>query len=177
MADTRTLYSEVQIQARVEEIASEIARDYKGKKPILLGILKGSFVFLSDLLRALHKKGLVDVEVDFMTVSSYGSGTEYSGQSNIISDASLELKGRDVIVVEDIIDTGHTLAFVLKHLEMKRPASLRLATILDKKEKREVEIPVDYIGFTIKGKPWVEGYGLDGGQYGRGRPEIVEKTQ
>lgn len=175
MDSSQILFSEVQIKKRVSELAVHIANDYKGKNPVLVGILKGSVVFLSDLLRELYKNGLTDVEIDFMTVSSYGSGTQYSGESKIISDISLDISGRNVLVIEDIIDTGHTLTFVLDHLKSKKPSSLKLATMLDKKEKREAHVTVDYIGFEITGTPWVEGYGLDGGKYGRGRPDIVEK--
>lgn len=168
------LYSEDQLKTRVSELARQICKDYQGKTPVLVGILKGSVVFLSDLLRELHKEGLTDVEVDFMTVSSYGTSKEYQG-SKIIQDVSLDIKDKDVLIVEDIIDSGHTLAFITKHLKEKHPASLSIVTMLDKKERREAEVPVSYIGFTIKGSPWVEGYGLDGGKYGRGRPDVVEK--
>jgi len=172
---TRLLYSHDKIQKRVKEIAVEICKDYQGKKPILVGILKGSFVFLADLLRELYACGLKDVEVDFLTISSYGHGTEYSGSSTLLSEMTLDVKGKDVLLVEDIIDTGYTLRFVKEYLKEKHPASVKIVTILDKKERREVDVPVEYVGFTLKGSPWVEGYGLDGGKYGRGRSDVVEK--
>ena len=111
-----------------------------------------------------------------MTVSSYGSGTTYSGSSTIVHDISRDIAGRDVLIVEDIIDTGHTLKFVKEHLLIKNPASLKILAFLDKIEKREANIDVEYIGFTLKGTPWIEGYGLDGGEFGRGRPDIAEKS-
>ena len=154
-------------------MARLIRADYPGKNPVLLSVLKGSFIFLADLLRELYVLGLTDVEVDFMTVSSYGKGKEHQG-SKVVGDITLDLNGKDVIVIEDIVDTGNTLAFIKDHLSAKNPASVTIATLLDKKEKREVEIDVKYIGFAISGTPWVEGYGLDGGLYGRGRPDIVE---
>lgn len=172
--DIKILYSEDQLRTRVRELAHQICNDYQGKKPVLVGILKGSVVFLSDLLRELHRCGLTDVEVDFMTVSSYGSSKEYQG-SKIIQDVSLDVTEKDLLIVEDIIDTGHTLSFITKHLSSKHPASVSIVTMLDKKERREAEVPVSYIGFPLKGSPWVEGYGLDGGKYGRGRPDVVEK--
>lgn len=173
--EVRILYSESQIQKKIAELAQIIKNDYQDTKPVLIGILKGSVVVLADLLRALYKEGLTDVEIDFMTVSSYGHGKEYSGSSKIISDIARDIAGRDVIIIEDIVDTGHTLRFVQNHLLAKKPKSLKILAFLDKVEKREAEISVDYIGFTLSGTPWVEGYGLDGGKYGRGRPDIAEK--
>ncbi|MBI4080389.1 MAG: hypoxanthine phosphoribosyltransferase [Candidatus Levybacteria bacterium] len=172
---TNILYTQAQIKQRVTELAKQISNEYKGKNPIFIGILKGSFIFFADLIRELYKQGLTDVEVDFMTISSYGKSTTYSGASTVVSDITKDIKGRDVLVVEDIIDTGHTLVFVKKYLAEKKPKSLKMLTFLDKIEKREIKMDVDYVGFTLKGKPWVEGYGLDGGEYGRGRPDIAEK--
>jgi hypoxanthine phosphoribosyltransferase len=173
--ETKTLYTREQVQEKVQELAEKIATDYKGKKPVLIGILNGAFIVMADLTRALYEKGLTDVEVGFMSVSSYGTGTQYSGETKVVQDIKKEITGKDVLVVEDIVDTGHTLTFIKKHLEGKNPASLKILAFLDKKEKREVEVSVDYIGFTIQGTPWIEGYGLDGGEFGRGRPSIAEK--
>ena len=175
MDQSKILYTAEQIRTRVQELAQQIAQDYKGKNPVLIGILNGSYIAMADLTRALYKEGLKDVGVDFLSVSSYGSGTEYSGTSTVTGDIRKEISGRDVLVVEDIIDTGHTLKFIKEYLEKKNPSSLKIFAVLDKKEKRETEVPVDYIGFTITGTPWVEGYGLDGGEYGRGRSDIAEK--
>jgi hypoxanthine phosphoribosyltransferase len=107
-----------------------------------------------------------------MTISSYGKSQEYLG-SVILQDTSLDLSGKDILIVDDIVDTGRTLTFVKSNLLKKNPKSFNILTLLDKKEKREVEIDVKYVGFVLDGSPWVEGYGLDGGKYGRGRPEIV----
>ena len=173
---THILFTEQQIQQKVQELAREMSKEYRGKKPVLIGILKGSVVIMADLLRALYKEGITDIEIDFMTVSSYGKAKEYSGTSTILSDVAKDIQGRDIIIVEDIIDTGHTLKFIKKYLLEKNPASLKIVAFLDKKAKREVDVDVDYTGFTLSGTPWVEGYGLDGGEYGRGRPDIAEKV-
>lgn len=174
---THVLYSEDKIRKRVQELAAQIADDYKGKKPFLVGVLKGSVVLFADLLRALYREGMTDVEIDFMTISAYGKGMTYSGSSTIIHDLTRGIRGRDVLIVEDIIDTGHTLVEVKKHLLAKAPSSLKLLAFLDKVEKREADIKVDYVGFVLPGTAWIEGYGLDGGEYGRGRPDIAEKIQ
>ena len=171
----RGLYTRNEIAKRVESLAGQIAVEYSGKNLLLIGILKGSVVLLSDLIRALYDHNLTEVEIDFMTVSSYGTSTKYSGMTIIVHDLTKEIAGRDVLIVEDIIDTGHTLKFIQSYLKEKNPNTLKTLAFLDKKEKREVEVPVDYTGFTLSGTPWVEGYGLDGGEYGRGRPDIVEK--
>jgi len=173
--NTKILYSKEEVKEKVEELASKIATDYAGKNPVLVGILNGAFIIMADLTRALYEKGLTNVEVGFMSVSSYGTGTEYLGETKVVQDIKKEIAGKDVLVVEDIVDTGHTLTFIKKHLENKNPASLRILAFLDKKEKREVKVKVDYIGFTVIGTPWIEGYGLDGGEFGRGRPSIAEK--
>jgi hypoxanthine phosphoribosyltransferase len=175
MDQSKILYTEEQIKERMQELAREIASDYKDKNPILIGVLNGSYITMADLTRALYKEGLTDLEVDFLSVSSYGSGTEYSGTSTVISDIRKDIKGRDVLIVEDIIDTGHTLKFIQEYLAKKDPATLKIFAMLDKKEKRETEVSVAYVGFALEGKPWIEGYGLDGGEYGRGRADIAEK--
>lgn len=176
MTDTKTLYTKQQIDTRVKELAKDIAKDYKGKTVVMIGVLKGSFVFFADLMRALYLEGLREVIVDFVTISSYGQGTTYSGKSHVLSDISQDIAGKDVLVIEDIVDTGHTLVFVREYLQAKKPSSLKFAVFLDKIERREVEFTPEYIGFTLEGKPWIEGYGLDGGEFGRGRPEVAAKV-
>lgn len=171
----KIIYTKEQVKKRVEELAEQIASDYKGKSIVLIGILNGAFIIMADLTRALYEKGLTEAEVGFMAVSSYGTGTEYSGETKVVQDIKKEITGKDVLIVEDIVDTGHTLTFIKKHLEGKSPSSLKILAFLDKKEKREVEVEVDYIGFTLTGTPWIEGYGLDGEEFGRGRPGIAEK--
>lgn len=171
----KIIYTKEQVKKRVEELAEQIATDYKGRRLVLIGILNGAFIIMADLTRALYEKGLTEVEVGFMAVSSYGTGTEYSGETKVVQDIKKEVTGKDVLIVEDIVDTGHTLTFIKKHLQGKNPSSLKILAFLDKKEKREVEVQVEYIGFTLTGTPWIEGYGLDGGEFGRGRPGIAEK--
>jgi hypoxanthine phosphoribosyltransferase len=176
MADTQTLYTREQIDDRVRELAREIAKDFKDQQVIMIGILKGSFIFFADLVRALYQEGLREVVVDFMTISSYGQGTTYSGKSHVLSDITQDIGDKNVLVVEDIVDSGHTLVFVREYLQAKKPETLKFAVFLDKIERREVEFTPDYLGFTLDGTPWIEGYGLDGGEYGRGRPEVAAKT-
>lgn len=175
MAET-ILFSREQIKTRVNKLAQEIANDYAGKDLVLISILRGAFIVTADLLRALYEAGLKDVDVEFMRVSSYESGEQTTKEPKVILDLTTDIANKHVLIVEDIIDTGYTLAFLKKHLEKRKPASLKILAFLDKKEKREVEVPVDYTGFIIKGSPWVEGYGLDGGEFGRGRPDVAEKV-
>ena len=173
---TNTIYTKEQIQTRIQELAEEITKDYKGESILLISILKSAFVLTADLLRALYKAGMKTVDVDFLQISSYGTEKQSSGNPLVTADLTTDIAGKHVLVVEDIIDTGHTLKFVKTYLSAKKPASVKMLAFLDKKEKREVTVSMDYIGFTLKGSPWVEGYGMDGGEFGRGRPEIGEKT-
>lgn len=145
-----------QIEKRVKELAAEISRDYKGKKPLLVGVLKGAVIFLSDLIRYLD----IPVEIDFMAVSSYGADTASSGVVRIQKDLEQSIKGKDVIVVEDIIDTGLTLNYLFKNLSERQPETLKVVTLLDKPDRRKVEFNSDYCGFKIPDK-FVIGYGLD----------------
>lgn len=172
----KTLYSTTDIEKRVLELADTITSDYRGKKPVFIGVLKGSFILLADLLRAVYTKGLTEVAVDFLTVSSYGLGTESNRKPTVTHDVTTDIAGKDLLIVEDIVDTGYTLQFVQQLLKERGPHSLKTLAFLDKIERREIEVPVEYIGFRLVGTPWVEGYGLDGGAFGRGRPEIVAKT-
>lgn len=172
---TTTLFTKQQIQTRIQELAEEITHDYQGKAVVLISILKSSFVLTADLIRALYETGMTTVDVDFLQISSYGNAQESSRNPKITADITTDITNKHVLVVEDIIDTGHTLHFVREYLREKQPASLKLLAFLDKKQAREREVPVDYIGFTLQGTPWVEGYGMDGGEYGRGRPDIAQK--
>lgn len=174
--NTRVLYSEKEIRERIAQLALEIATDYASKRLVLLGVLKGSFVFLADLLRELHKQGVTDLEVDFMTISSYGDKTEYSGESKIKHSITLDIYGKEVLLVEDIIDTGYTLQTAIEFLKKQHPSTIKIVTLLDKPVKRKVELRPDYIGFSLSGTPWVEGYGLDSAEIGRGRSDIIEKN-
>lgn len=146
-----------QIQARVAELGAEIARDYSAENPpLLVGVLKGSLVFLADLMRAIP----LPVQYDFVAISSYGAQTEHTGQVRLIKDLDSQISGCHVLVVEDILDTGLTLSYLLELLRTRQPASLRICTLLRKPERHLVEIPIDYCGFVIPNQ-FVVGYGLD----------------
>ncbi len=150
------LLSESQIQQRVCELGGRISADYAGQNPLLLCVLKGGYVFLADLTRCLTIKH----DVDFMAISSYGDGTESSGVVRILKDLDRDISGRHVLVVEDIIDTGRTLAYLLQNLRVRQPASLKVCTLLNKPSRREIQLDVDYTGFEIPDR-FVIGYGLD----------------
>jgi hypoxanthine phosphoribosyltransferase len=155
------------IPQRIDELAAEIRRDYKDKNPILIGVLKGSFVFLSDLVRAIN----IPVEVDFIRVSSYGAYKETSGKINLVQGLKIPIKGRHVLVVEDIVDGGLTVSFLLYYVKRRKPASLKLCTLFDKPSRRKVEVPIDYRGFTIP-NAFVVGYGLDYSEQYRYLPDL-----
>ena len=168
MAETiKELFSEEAIDARIRELGAQISRDYAGKELHLICVLKGSSFFTCELAKRIT----VPVYLDFMSVSSYGSETTSSGVGKIVKDLDSPLKGKDVIVVEDIVDTGHTLSYLMGMLKGREPASLRLCTLLDKPERRVAEVFVDYIGFTIPDK-FIVGYGLDYDQKYRNLPYI-----
>jgi len=152
----RTLISRAEIAARVAELAHAIRLDYGGRLPLLVGVLKGAVVFTADLFRAIA----IPAGLDFMSVSSYGGGSRSSGVVRLAADLSVSIEGRDVIVVEDIIDTGRTIGYLRRNLATRHPRSLALCVLLDKVARREVEVPVDYVGFAIPDE-FVVGYGLD----------------
>jgi len=169
------LISEEQIRTKVAELGAQLSRDYEGRALTLVSVLKGSLPFMADLMRAIT----IPVTIDLMEVSSYGgTATESSGLVRILKDLSASIEGRDVLIVEDIIDTGLTLNYLIRYLRGKAPASLRICTLLDKPARRLVEINVDYTGFTIPDQ-FVVGYGLDYGELYRNlryvgvlRPEV-----
>ena len=161
------LFTEEQLKNRVGEIARQIESDYAGKEVMFIGILRGSFVFMADLCRAVE----LPCTLDFMSVSSYGSGTTSSGQIQIIKDLSEDITGRHVIVVEDILDSGNTLSYLLNILEHRHPASVRLCALLDKPERRVKPVELHYSGFSIP-DAFVVGYGLDYAQKYRNLPYI-----
>jgi hypoxanthine phosphoribosyltransferase len=156
-----------QIRSRVAELGRQLSTDYADRDPVLVSVLKGSIIFLADLIRAME----VPLSLDLMEVSSYGASTESSGQVRILKDLSKPIEGRHVIVVEDIIDTGLTLNYLLKYLADKNPASVRIVCLLDKPARRLAEIPIDYRGFTIEDR-FVIGYGLDYDERYRNLPYI-----
>jgi len=152
----KVLIPEEAVQKRVRSLARKISRDFAGKELLLVGILKGSFIFLADLARRIS----VPVKIDFVRLASYGPGTHSSGTVRITKDLETSVRGKDVLVVEDIIDTGFTLRYLFRRLRARRPRSLKIVALLDKRGRREVPLQVDYVGFTI-GNHFVVGYGLD----------------
>ena len=144
------------IAKRIDELAAQIRRDYRGKNPLLIGVLKGSFVFLSDLVRAMN----IPAEIDFVRLASYGAGTESSGKIKLLKDIETPIKDRHVLIVEDIVDRGLTVRFLLDYLSFREPSSLKLCALFDKPSRRKVEVPIDYVGFTVPDE-FVVGYGLD----------------
>jgi hypoxanthine phosphoribosyltransferase len=157
----------VEIASIVKRLAAEISRDYRDKNPLLIGILKGSFVFMADLIRCLD----FPMEVDFIRLSSYGSGTQTSGNVRVVQGLRSKLRSRHVLVVEDIIDTGITVALLIEYLKKKKPASLKLCALLDKSSRRRVPMTIDYLGTAVPDK-FVVGYGLDFSEQYRNLPDI-----
>jgi len=164
--DVRTFISAADIQARVQALGQEIRRDHPDGVHLVC-VLKGAFVFLSDLARAIGGT----VTLDFIAVSSYGSGTQSSGQVQLLKDLDSPLEGRDVVIVEDIVDTGLTLTYLQEILRARAPRRLRTACLLSKPSRRKVDVPVEYIGFTIEDR-FVVGYGLDHAEQYRNLPDI-----
>ena len=156
MAKIRELISAAQIAERIGLLGEQISQEYQGKPLVLVGVLRGSILFLSDLCRAIH----LPLEIDFLGLSSYGDRTETSGIVRMTQDLSSPIEGKDVLVVEDIVDTGLTMKYLLENLQTRRPNSVKVCTFLDKPEGRKVEVPVDYVAFTIPNH-FVIGYGLD----------------
>ena len=161
------LYTEAELRQRVKEIGCQITADYAGKNPMLISVLRGSYIFMADLTRSIN----LDVTVDFMAVSSYGAGTVSSGQVEIKKDLSDSIEGRDLIIVEDILDSGNTLYYLMDVLKARKPASIRLCTLMDKPDRRTKPITADYVGFTIP-DAFIVGYGLDYGEKYRNLPYV-----
>jgi hypoxanthine phosphoribosyltransferase len=143
------------IQSRVKELAREISLDYEDRNPVLVCVLKGAFVFLADLLREI----VIPVEIDFLSITSY-TGRQSSGIVRMNSDLTINIEGRDVLIIEDIIDTGRTIGYILENLKTRKPRSIAICTLLDKNDKRVVDLKLDYVGFEIPSR-FVVGYGLD----------------
>lgn len=161
------LFSEQQLADKVAELGARISADYEGKNPLVVSVLKGSYVFMADLTRKIT----IPCNVDFMAVSSYGVGTKTTGEVQIIKDIGSKIDGRHLIIVEDILDSGVTLSFLMKILKARGAASIRLCTLLSKPERRKVDVPVDYLGFEIP-DAFVVGYGLDYAEKYRNLPYI-----
>ena len=160
------------LRERVRELAREISRDYEGKDLLMIGVLKGAVFFLSDLMRDLD----IPVEVDFMAVASYGSATKSSGVVRILKDLDAAIEGRDVLIVEDIVDSGLTLQYLLRNLAGRNPASLEVCALLIKPERRKVELQTRYVGFEIPNR-FAIGYGLDYGERYRNLPYVAALEQ
>ena len=162
------LISTQSIQDKIKELGAAIARDYAGQNPLLIGVLKGACTFLSDLMRAAD----IPLSVEFIAISSYGTEMRTSGEVRILKDLDVAIEGRHILVVEDIVDTGLTLSYLLANLKSRGAASVKLAALLDKFERREKEVPIDYLGFKIPDK-FVVGYGLDYAERYRNLPFIA----
>ena len=164
---TGKMFTEEQIREKVAELGKQKENDYKGEEILVVGILKGANMFTCDLIRQID----LDVKIDFMSVSSYGSGTESSGTVRILKDLDTDIKGRNVLIVEDIIDSGRTLSNLVKELQIREPKSLKLCTLLDKPSRRVVDVDVEYVGFEIEDK-FIVGYGIDYAEKYRNLPYI-----
>lgn len=165
----KPLISAEELQNRVSELAALIDRDYEGKDLVVIGILKGAFIFMSDLVRRLT----VPAQLDFVRLASYGKDSFSSGEITITKDVELPIEGRHVLVVEDIVDTGTTLAWFLEYLRKRNPQSIRLCALIDKAERRQIEVSIDYTGLSVA-KGFLVGYGLDFAENHRHLPEIRE---
>ena len=165
---SKVLIEEDAVAARVAELGSEISNDYAGKDLLLVGVLKGAVFFMADLMRELS----IPCEVDFMAISSYGASTDSSGVVRILKDLDINIEGRDVLVVEDIIDSGLTLSYLIRNLESRNPSSLEICALLTKPERREIDVHVRYTGFEIPNE-FVIGYGLDFGERYRNLPYVA----
>jgi hypoxanthine phosphoribosyltransferase len=163
----KVLIPQDEIRQTISRLAAEISKDYQGKRPLLIGILKGSFMFMADLVRQLG----LPVEMDFMQLSSYGAGTETTGKIKVLKGLKTPIGGRDVLVVEDIVDTGLTVSFIMDYLRKKKPTSLKLCALADKPSRRKVPVTIDYLGFTVPDK-FIVGCGIDLNEQHRHLPDI-----
>jgi hypoxanthine phosphoribosyltransferase len=164
----KVLIGEDALQQRITELGEEISADYQGRDLLLIGVLKGAVFFMADLMRRLT----VPCEIDFMAISSYAGATESSGVVRILKDLDINIEGRDVLVVEDIIDSGLTLSYLMRNLEAREPATLEVCALMTKPARREIEVPVRYTGFEIPNE-FVVGYGLDFGERYRNLPYVA----
>jgi hypoxanthine phosphoribosyltransferase len=167
----RVLFGETAIAARVQQLAEAVRRDLPDSAPIIIGLLTGSFVFLADLVRAAARHG-VEPLIDFIATSHYGTATESPGAARILKDTGLDVHGRAVLLVDDILDSGRTLRLVRDHIDARGPLWLRTCVFLDKPARRVVEIRADYVGFEVPDE-WIIGYGLDAGGQGRALPYVA----
>lgn len=167
-----TILSSEQIRDRVDVLGRQISADYRNNKLVLIGILNGAFIFLADLVRSIE----LEIEVDFIRVASYGDATSTTGTITLSKKPELELTGKDILLVEDIVDTGTTLAWLHNHFTAYNPASIKTCTLIDKHERRKAEVDVDYVGFMLN-KGFLVGYGLDYAQKFRNLPEVCSMKE
>jgi hypoxanthine phosphoribosyltransferase len=165
--DKRVIISKRKIQTKVKELGRQISSDYADKEPILIGILNGVVFFFTDLVKSLT----IPSKIDFIRASSYGSSQESSGAINLVKDVEIPVRGQDIIVVEDIVDTGLTLSYLVKNLKKRKPASVKICALIDKTERREKEVAIDYCGFRVE-EGFLVGYGLDYAEQYRYLPDI-----
>jgi hypoxanthine phosphoribosyltransferase len=168
VVEVKVLFSEQPVREKVAELAAILREEYRDKHPLIIGILKGSFVFMADLIRVMG----IPVEVEFVGLSSYGRGaTESTGKIKVVQRLRATVKDRHVLVLEDIVDTGLTIRFLLDYLKRKKPASLKLCALLDKPSRRKIDVPIDYLGFTVP-NVFVVGYGIDWDERFRYLPDV-----
>ena len=168
----RVQISEAQIAGRIAQLGAQIKSDCAGRQPHLVCVLNGAFIFMADLVRAID----MPLSLDFLAVSSYGNATKSSGEVELLKDLRYPISGRPVIIVEDIVDTGITLNYLIRMLEARQPASLKVASLLSKPSRRKIEVPIDYLGFEIE-DAYVYGYGLDRAQLDRNIPFITSQAE
>ena len=166
-SELQVLFTRQQIEVTVKKLAAEIKKDYQGTNPLLIGVLKGSFVFTADLIRLLD----FPLEVEFIRLSSYGRQRSTPGELKVVQGLRSQIRGRDVLIVEDIVDTGHSLSFLAGYLQKKKPASVKLCALTDKPSRRQVPVTIDYLGFTVPNK-FLVGYGMDFDEKFRNLPDI-----
>lgn len=164
----RPIVTQEEMRTRIKELGKQIATDYAGKDIVLVGVLKGAYAFYADLARAIR----IPMRVDFLIVTSYAGGSKSSGKVKIVTDLTEDIKGKDVLLVEDIVDSGLTVQYLIKKLAKEKPKSIKVCTLLSKPERRTVEVPLDYVGFKIPNK-YVVGYGLDYQQKYRNLPYLA----
>lgn len=167
MSEPRVLIDRKKIRKGIERLAAQIREDYTDKNPVLISVLKGSSIFLADLIRALN----IPLQIDFIQLSSYGSGTESSGKVKILQRLRTNVRDRDVIIVEDIVDTGLSIGTLMEYLKRKKPASIKLCALTDKPSRRQVPVNIDYLGFTVPNR-FIVGYGIDYNENYRYLPDI-----
>lgn len=167
MSDKKLILSKKNITRRVQELGATLTRDYTGSNLLVIGALNGAFMFMADLVREIK----LDLQIDFVRVASYGMSTESCGEIRFLKDVELDITGRDILVVEDIVDTGLTLAYLKKHLKERGAKSVRTCALIDKKERRQVETTIEYVGFVVE-EGFLVGYGLDCREQFRNLPEV-----